>query len=224
MIRGQAENRRLEVDYGTLRRFNLRISYEIRLAIRYPCRLAGPALSASGIGNNSRIENGLTTKRHRSLPAEQLPYDPVDRRIIGLLQQDGRMSNSEIARRMGVAEATVRKRLNRLLSQGIILVVAVPSPETVGLTQSAIISVSCELQRVDEVAEALEALPETRYLGYSAGSYDLIMECFFYSHEHLLEFIRSRVAPIPGVRSTQTSIILKVRKFSYEWELPEMEE
>jgi Lrp/AsnC family transcriptional regulator for asnA, asnC and gidA len=166
----------------------------------------------------------VTDGRSRSLPPDRLPYDPVDRKIIGLLQQDGRMSNSEIARRLGVAEATVRKRLHRLLSQGIILVVAVPSPETVGLTQSAIISVSCELQLVDQVAEALEALPETRYLGYSAGSYDLIMECFFYSHEHLLEFMRSKVAPIRGVRSTQTSIILKVRKFSYEWELPEMEE
>jgi Lrp/AsnC family transcriptional regulator for asnA, asnC and gidA len=138
-----------------------------------------------------------------------------------LLQRDGRIPNSEIARRLGVAEATVRKRLNRLVREGIIQVVAVPSPETVGLTQSAIISVSCELQGVDEVAEALEALPETRYLGYSAGSYDLIMECFFYSHEHLLDFIRSKVAPIKGVRNTETSIILKVRKFSYEWELPE---
>lgn len=167
----------------------------------------------------------LTSQRHDPRRgAMQPPYDPLDRKIISLLQRDGRMPNSEIARRLGVAEATVRKRLSRLINEGIMQIVAVPSPETVGLTQSAIISVSCELQKVDEVAEALEALPETRYLGYSAGGYDLIMECFFYSHEHLLDFIRSKVAPIPGVRNTQTSIILKVRKFSYEWELPEMDE
>lgn len=153
--------------------------------------------------------------------ARTAPYDLVDRRIISLLQEDGRIPNSEIARRLGLAEATVRKRLGRLMSQGVIRVVAVPSPETVGLTQSAIISVACELQKLDAVAEALEALPETRYLGYAAGSYDLIMECFFYSHEHLLDFIRAKVASISGVKSTQTSIILKVRKFSYEWELPE---
>lgn len=154
-------------------------------------------------------------------PPGGLPYDAVDSRVISLLQEDGRMSNSEIARRLGLAEGTVRKRLNRLVHEGIIRIVAVPSPETVGLTQSAIISVSCELQRVDEVAEALEALPETRYLGYSAGAHDLIMECFFYSHEHLLDYLRYKVAPIPGIRRTETSIILKVRKFSYEWELPE---
>jgi Lrp/AsnC family transcriptional regulator for asnA, asnC and gidA len=151
----------------------------------------------------------------------RLPYDHVDRRIITLLQEDGRMPNSEIARRLGLAEATVRKRLNRMTSEGVIRIIAVPSPETVGLTQSAIISVACELSKVDEIAEALEALPETRYLGYAAGGYDLIMECFFYSHEHLLDFIRHRVATISGIQKTETSIILKVRKFSYEWELPQ---
>ena len=67
----------------------------------------------------------------------------------------------------------------------------------------------------------MERLPETRYLGYSAGAHDLVMECFFYSHEHLLHFLRSKIAVIPGVKTTDTSIILKVRKFSYEWELPE---
>jgi Lrp/AsnC family transcriptional regulator for asnA, asnC and gidA len=152
------------------------------------------------------------------------PYDHLDRRIISSLQADGRRPNSEIARRLGVAEATVRKRLGRLLAEGIISVMAVPSPETVGLTQSAIISAACELQRIDDIAEALEAFDEVRYLGYSAGDYDLIMECFFYSHEHLLDFIREKVASIPGIRNTHTSIILKVRKFSYEWELPDVDE
>lgn len=161
-----------------------------------------------------RAPRGLSTP-----PA--VPYDGLDRRIISLLQQDGRMPNSEIARRLGVAEATVRKRLGRLTTDGIIHIVAAPSPQTIGLTQSAIISVSCDLASVDEVATALEAFPETRYLGYAAGTYDLIMECFFYSHEHLLDFMRDRVARIPGIRRTETSIILKVRKFSYEWELPD---
>jgi Lrp/AsnC family transcriptional regulator for asnA, asnC and gidA len=154
----------------------------------------------------------------------RFPYDSLDRSIITALQEDGRLPNSELARRLGVAEATVRKRLNRLIGEGIIRIVAVPSPETVGLTQSAIIAVSCDLQMVDDVAEALEALPETRYLGYSAGVHDLVTECFFYSHEHLLDFIRKKVAHIPGVKNTETSIILKVRKFSYEWELPDVEE
>ncbi len=131
------------------------------------------------------------------------------------------MPNTELARQLGAAEATIRKRLKRLIDNKVVRVVAVPSPETVGLTQSAIISIECELRTVDAVAEALENFPETRYIGYSAGTHDLVMECFFYSHEHLLHFIRTQIAGIPGVKTTDTSIILKVRKFSYEWELPE---
>lgn len=156
-------------------------------------------------------------------PRRALPYDGLDRRLIALLQENGRTPNTELARRLGTAEATVRKRLKRLIDHEVIRVVAVPSPETVGLTQSAIISVRCELQMVDIVAEALERLPETRYLGYSAGGHDLVMECFFYSHEHLLYFIRNQIAAIDGVKETDTSIILKVRKFSYEWELPDVD-
>lgn len=167
------------------------------------------------------VPESSSKSRTEKIAGKPLPYDALDRKLISLLQEDGRMPNTELARRLGSAEATVRKRLKRLIDNEVIRVVAVPSPETIGLTQSAIISVQCELQMVDTVAEALEQLPETRYLGYSAGGHDLVMECFFYSHEHLLHFLRSQIAGIPGVKATDTSIILKVRKFSYEWELPE---
>jgi Lrp/AsnC family transcriptional regulator for asnA, asnC and gidA len=150
-----------------------------------------------------------------------LPYDQLDRKIIALLQQDGRMRNSTIAREIGVSETTVRKRLDRLVSENIIRVTAVPSPEMIGLTQSAIISISCDLDHLDELANVLRGFSETRYLGYSAGAFDLVMECFFYSHQHLLEFLTKKIAPLEGVKRTETSIILKVAKFSYEWEMPE---
>jgi Lrp/AsnC family transcriptional regulator for asnA, asnC and gidA len=148
------------------------------------------------------------------------PYDATDRRIIALLQRDGRMSNMEIARRLNLSEATVRRRISRLLETGTISIVAVPSPETVGLTLSAIIGVSCELARLDEIAKGIAELAETRYLGYSTGPYDLVIEAFFYSHEHLLEFLTKKIASIRGVTKTETAIILKVAKFSFEWELP----
>jgi len=148
------------------------------------------------------------------------PYDRLDRQIIALLQHDGRMSNSAIARELGLAEATVRRRIGRLLDSGTLRVVAVPSPYTVGLTLSAIIGVSCELARLDEVAQTISGFIETRYLGYSTGSFDLMIEAFFYSHQHLLDFLTKKIAAIDGVTGTETAIILKVAKFSFEWELP----
>jgi len=152
------------------------------------------------------------------------PYDAVDRRVIALLQRDGRTSNTAIARELGLAEATVRRRIARLLDSGTIRVVAVPSPHMVGLTLSAIIGISCDLQRLDEVAQTVAGLTETRYLGYSTGASDLIIEAFFYSHQHLLDFLTQKIASIPGVTRTETNIILKVAKFSFEWELPLEEE
>jgi Lrp/AsnC family transcriptional regulator for asnA, asnC and gidA len=152
--------------------------------------------------------------------APVFPYDDIDRRIIALLQSDGRMSNSAIARRLGIAEATVRRRIRRLLDSGTLRVVAVPSPHTVGLTLSAIIGISCDLASLDRIAQTIATFTETRYLGYSTGTHDLMIEAFFYSHQHLLDFLTGKIAAIDGVTSTETAIILKVAKFSFEWELP----
>jgi Lrp/AsnC family transcriptional regulator, regulator for asnA, asnC and gidA len=156
-----------------------------------------------------------------STRAGDRPYDHLDRQIIALLQQDGRRPNTEIAGRLGVTETTVRKRIARLVSQNLIKVVAVPSPEVVGMTMSAIIGITVDMNAHQSVAEALEVLPQARYVGYSTGPYDLIIEVFFRSHEELLQLISGTLARIPGIVKTDTSVILKVTKFAYEWEVPE---
>ncbi len=148
-------------------------------------------------------------------------YDELDRQIIALLQQDGRRPNTEIAQLLGVTETTVRKRIGRLVSEKLIKVVAVPSPEVVGMTMSAIVGITVEMNAHQDVAAALEALPQTRYVGYSTGPYDLIIEVFFRSHEELLELLSRKLARIPGIVKTDTSVILKVTKFAYEWEIPD---
>jgi len=149
------------------------------------------------------------------------PYDDLDRRIIGLLQKDGRRPNTEIAQILGVTETTVRKRIGRLLSEDLIKVVAVPSPEVVGMTMSAIIGITVDMARNQEVAEALVAMPQTRYVGFSTGSYDLITEVFFRSHEELLHLLGQELPRIPGIVKTEASVILKVAKFAYQWEVPD---
>lgn len=148
------------------------------------------------------------------------PVDDVDRAIIRALQRDGRTSNTKIGRALGLTETTIRKRIARLTSEGLVNIVAVPTPRGVGMTTSAIIGISVDLARLHSLADRLIALPEVRYLGMSTGRYDLIMEAFFTDQEHLLEFTSQQLGELPGVRQVETSLILKVAKFSYEWEIP----
>src|SRR3954447_19091647 len=117
------------------------------------------------------------------------PVDEVDREIIRLLQRDGRSSNTEIGRALGLTETTIRKRIARLIGEDLVSIVAVPTPEAVGMTTSAIIGVSVQLQAIHAVSDQLVSQPEVRYVGISTGRYDLIVEAFFSDHEHLLEFV-----------------------------------
>lgn len=156
----------------------------------------------------------------RRAPRTQAPaLDEVDRAIVRLLQRDGRANNTEMGRELGVTEATIRKRVARLIAEDLISVVAVPTPEAVGMTTSAIIGISVQLQHLHAVSAELVALPEVRYVGMSTGRYDLIVEAFFADHEHLLDFVSSQLGGMSGVTAIETSLILKVAKFSYEWEI-----
>jgi Lrp/AsnC family transcriptional regulator for asnA, asnC and gidA len=85
---------------------------------------------------------------------------------------------------------------------------------------SAIIGVSVDLRQIGSASKTLASLPEVRYLGLSTGRYDIILEAFFTDTEHLLTFVSERLGTLPEVTGIETSIILRVDKFSYEWELP----
>jgi Lrp/AsnC family transcriptional regulator for asnA, asnC and gidA len=145
--------------------------------------------------------------------------DDLDRRIIKMLQVDGRLSNTEIARSLEITETTVRKRIAHLLDERLMSIVAVPTPEASGMLLSAIMGVSVELTAIHAVADTIRTYPEVRYVGMSAGRYDLMVEAFFTDQEHLLEFVTGKLGCLPGITSLETSIILKVVKFSYEWEI-----
>ncbi len=104
--------------------------------------------------------------------------DELDRKIIKILQADGRLSNTEVARSLDITETTVRKRIARLLDEQLISIVAVPTPEATGMTLSAIMGVSVELTAIRDVASTIRTYPEVRYVGMSSGRYDLILEAF----------------------------------------------
>ncbi len=146
--------------------------------------------------------------------------DSLDRQIISLLQQDGRASNVELARQLGVSEATVRKRLDRLLSEQVVRIGAVPDAPKVGLSTVTFINLDIDMAHLDRIADQLACLPEVRAIYYTGGDSDLILEAWFPSGDQLLHFLTRRIASIPGVRRATTSHVLRTIKDSSTWVLP----
>jgi DNA-binding Lrp family transcriptional regulator/predicted transcriptional regulator len=147
--------------------------------------------------------------------------DTLDRQIIVLLQRDGRTPNVEIARELGVAEGTVRKRLERLTDSGIIHVTAVPNPSVLTAATPIFVGVEVEMPRLEEVATTLAAMPEVLRVAVVAGEYDIMIEAVLPSMDRLLPFLRDRVATIPGVKHTATFQVLELSKWSSDWSIPQ---
>lgn len=161
----------------------------------------------------------MTNRKKRDKP-NSAEMDDLDRGIVSILQTDGRTSNREIGRKLGVSEATVRNRISRLLNEDLIEIVAVPTPRAVGMTLSAIIGVTVSLRSLEDVLAELVTKSEVRYVGIATGRYEIILEAFFRDQEHLLEFLTKEVGHMEGVTRIESSLILRVAKFSYEWEIP----
>ncbi len=154
-------------------------------------------------------------------PASQRPVlDDVDREIIRLLQVDGRMPNTEIARRLSVTETTIRKRISNLLARGLFEIVAVPRGELSGHNTSAIFGISVDLPRLAAIRDRLTEYPEVRYVGASVGRYDILVEGFFTDNAHMQRFLTEEIGRLDGVKDVETSLILEVAKFAYDWSLP----
>ena len=151
--------------------------------------------------------------------AQEQILDELDRRVIKILQADGRRPNTDIARELHVSETTIRKRVSQLVSRGLINIVAVPTPRALGMNLSAIIGISVTLPRLREISEDLKRQKEVRYVGVSTGRYDIIVEAFFFDQQHFLDFISSKLSRMDGITGLETSMILDVVKFSYEWEI-----
>ena len=157
-----------------------------------------------------RRANGRTNGR-------ALEVSDLDKGIIEHLQQDGRRPFTQIAADLGVSEAAVRARTNRLIEKGILQVVGVTDPLKLGFQQWAMIGVKCEAARLIEVAEEIAAFPEVDYVGVTAGTYDILVEAVAEDNEALLQFLSERLRKIAGVRETETFVYLRLMKQSYQW-------
>ncbi len=142
--------------------------------------------------------------------------DDVSKAIIEQLQQDGRRSYAAIGKVVGLSEAAVRQRVQRLIDGGVMQVVAVTDPLELGFARQAMVGIRVT-GSLDAVADALAELPEVDYVVITAGAYDLLVEVVCESDEHLLQLISGRIRTIVGVVSTETFMYLKLRKQTYSW-------
>ena len=143
-----------------------------------------------------------------------VPIDELDRAIIEQLQTDGRMPYTRLGASVGMSEAAVRQRVQRLVEAGVMQVVAVTDPMSLGLRRVAMIGVKTE-GNVRPVSDAMSKLDEVSYLVITAGSFDLIAEVVAADDEALFALINDKIRAIPGVRRTETFMYLQLAKQTY---------
>jgi Lrp/AsnC family transcriptional regulator for asnA, asnC and gidA len=147
--------------------------------------------------------------------APRVHLDETAKQIIEQLQQDGRRSYAAIGKAVGLSEAAVRQRVQKLLDTGVMQIVGVTDPLMLGFHRQMMIGVRCEGD-LEKIADELAALDEIDYVVITAGSFDILLELVCEDDERLLELI-GRIRAVPGVSSTESFVYLKLRKQTYSW-------
>lgn len=142
--------------------------------------------------------------------------DETDMRIIRLLQKNGRMSNTEIAKQTGVSETTVRYRLQRLTKEEFIQIVAMVNPLKIGFGIEGSIRIKADIKAIDQVAEKLKAIDSLYFVARSMGAYDFDAEYYVKSSSELKALIDS-INAMPGVTDTDVSTVLEYVKERYDF-------
>lgn len=153
--------------------------------------------------------------RRENAKSGQVVLDEISKQIIEQLQADGRKPYAAIGKAVGLSEAAVRQRVQRLLDGGVMQIVAVTDPLTLGFHRQAMIGIKCEGD-LETVADELSAIREIDYVVLTAGSVDIMVETVCESDQHLLEIL-GKIRSIPTVRATETFVYLKLHKQTYSW-------
>ncbi len=146
---------------------------------------------------------------------EPMRLDDISKRLIDLLQEDGRASYATLAKEVGLSEAGVRARVQRLLESEVMQIVAVTDPTQVGFSRQAMIGIR-SVGDVRAVGDDVAALDEVDYVVTTAGSFDLLAEVVCEDDPHLLEVVGA-IRAIEGVLTTETFVYLKLNKQHYNW-------
>ncbi len=142
--------------------------------------------------------------------------DDVSKKIIEQLQADGRRAYATIGKAVGLSEAAVRQRVQKLVDTGVMQIVAVTDPMQIGFARQALIAISVS-GGVEAVADELATIDEVDYIVITAGSFDVMVEVVVEDDTHLLDLVSGRIRAIPGVLRTETFLYLKLVKQTYNW-------
>lgn len=135
--------------------------------------------------------------------------DATDQALIKELQKDGRATNVELAKKLGLSEGAIRQRIRKLTERKLIRVVAVEDPFAGGRRTHVVIMVRTEIKRLEDVAAALAEMPELSYVYVTSGPYDIVSVGFFESDAELHDFLTRKVARLPGILRTETFHIMR---------------
>lgn len=142
--------------------------------------------------------------------------DEIDKGLIEALQSDGRMPYTRLAAEVGLSEAAVRQRVQRLVESGVMQIVGVTNPLLLGFRRVAMVGIRVEGD-VRAAADTLASIPEVDYVVIVAGSFDIMIEVVAEDDEALLSLLNDKVRAISGVRSTETFTYLSLHKQTYSW-------
>lgn len=142
--------------------------------------------------------------------------DEIDKGLVEALQSDGRMPYTRLAAEVGLSEAAVRQRVQRLVESGVMQIVGVTNPLLLGFRRVAMVGIRVEGD-VRAAADTLASIPEVDYVVIVAGSFDIMIEVVAEDDEALLSLLIDKVRAISGVRSTETFTYLSLHKQTYSW-------
>jgi Lrp/AsnC family transcriptional regulator for asnA, asnC and gidA len=132
------------------------------------------------------------------------------------LQQDGRRAYATIGKAVGLSEAAVRQRVQKLIDTGVMQIVAVTDPMQIGFARQAMIAIAASGD-IEAIAEQLKQIAEVDYIVVTAGSWDIIAEVVVEDDEHLLRLVNRQIRSIEGVTRTESFLYLKLVKQTYNW-------
>lgn len=146
--------------------------------------------------------------------------DELDAKIIAILQSDGRMSNTEIGKSLGVSEATIRGRIRRLIDDEIIQIVAVSNPLKLGFEITGDLYINVDIAKMEKVISSISEFKELWYIVSTTGSSNLNAEFVVKNLEELHDLVYDRLSKIDGIQKVETSVIIKYVKRRYDFGTP----
>jgi Lrp/AsnC family transcriptional regulator for asnA, asnC and gidA len=144
--------------------------------------------------------------------------DDLDRRLIALLMEDASQTNVALARELGVSDGTVRNRIQNLLQQEVMQLVAIIDPWKVGHRIQIFSGLEVDLHRAHEIANTLAEFEEVTYISFTTGEFDILMVAALRSQEELFNFLTVKLGRIEGIRRIRTNQVLKAVKRTFRYD------